>query len=337
MKLIIDAMSGDNAPEALVSGCVMAAKEFGQEYVLVGKEDIIRDLLKKENAEDLPITVRNADEVVDMHDDPARVLRRKKDSSMAVAFRMLADGEGDALVSAGNTGAQLSGATLIVKRIRGIRRAALPTLLPTKTGKVLLIDSGANVECTPEYLLQFAFMGSFYMQKVVGVEKPRVGLINNGTEDSKGDSLRKETYALLKQAGDEGRIHFVGNVEGNDIMLGGCDVAVTDGFTGNVVLKTIEGAAKFLGSGIKKVFLTSLRTKLGYLFVKPQLKGFMALMDSSEIGGAPFLGVSKPVFKAHGSSNARAIRSAIMQAIRYVEGDVVKTIEENIDQMTISY
>lgn len=337
MKLIIDAMSGDNAPEALVSGCVMAAKEFGQEYVLVGKEDIIRDLLKKENAEDLPITVRNADEVVDMHDDPARVLRRKKDSSMAVAFRMLADGEGDALVSAGNTGAQLSGATLIVKRIRGIRRAALPTLLPTKTGKVLLIDSGANVECTPEYLLQFAFMGSFYMQKVVGVEKPRVGLINNGTEDSKGDSLRKEAYALLKQAGDEGRIHFVGNVEGNDIMLGGCDVAVTDGFTGNVVLKTIEGAAKFLGSGIKKVFLTSLRTKLGYLFVKPQLKGFMALMDSSEIGGAPFLGVSKPVFKAHGSSNARAIRSAIMQAIRYVEGDVVKTIEENIDQMTISY
>lgn len=337
MKLIIDAMSGDNAPEALVSGCVMAAKEFGQEYVLVGKENIIRDLLKKENAEDLPITVRNADEVVDMHDDPARVLRRKKDSSMAVAFRMLADGEGDALVSAGNTGAQLSGATLIVKRIRGIRRAALPTLLPTKTGKVLLIDSGANVECTPEYLLQFAFMGSFYMQKVAGVEKPRVGLINNGTEDSKGDSLRKEAYVLLKQAGDEGRIHFVGNVEGNDIMLGGCDVAVTDGFTGNVVLKTIEGAAKFLGSGIKKVFLTSLRTKLGYLFVKPQLKGFMALMDSSEIGGAPFLGVSKPVFKAHGSSNARAIRSAIMQAIRYVEGDVVKTIEENIDQMTISY
>ena len=337
MKLIIDAMSGDNAPEALVSGCVMAAKEFGQEYVLVGKEDIIRDLLKKEKAEGLPITVRNATEVVDMHDDPARVLRRKKDSSMAVAFRMLADGEGDALVSAGNTGAQLSGATLIVKRIRGIRRAALPTLLPTKTGKVLLIDSGANVECTPEYLLQFAFMGSFYMQKVVGVEKPRVGLINNGTEDSKGDPLRKETYALLKKAGDEGRIHFVGNVEGNDIMLGACDVAVTDGFTGNVVLKTIEGAAKFLGSGIKKVFLTNVRTKLGYLFVKPQLKGFMALMDSNEIGGAPLLGVSKPVFKAHGSSNARAIRSAIMQAIRYVEGDVVKTIEENIDQMTISY
>lgn len=337
MKLIIDAMSGDNAPEALVSGCVMAAKEFGQEYVLVGKEDIIRDLLKKEKAEGLPITVRNAEEVVDMHDDPARVLRRKKDSSMAVAFRMLADGEGDALVSAGNTGAQLSGATLIVKRIRGIRRAALPTLLPTKTGKVLLIDSGANVECTPEYLLQFAFMGSFYMQKVVGVANPRVGLINNGTEDSKGDPLRKEAYAMLKKAGDEGRINFVGNVEGNDIMLGGCDVAVTDGFTGNVVLKTIEGAAKFLGSGIKKVFLTSLRTKLGYLFVKPQLKGFMALMDSSEIGGAPFLGVSKPVFKAHGSSNARAIRSAIMQAIRYVEGDVVKTIEENIEQMTISY
>lgn len=335
MKLIIDAMSGDNAPQALVSGCVMAAKEFGQEYVLVGQEDILRDLLNKEGAENLPITIRNATEVVDMHDDPARVLRRKKDSSMAVAFRMLAEGEGDALVSAGNTGAQLSGATLIVKRIRGIRRAALPTLLPTKTGKVLLIDSGANTECTPEYLLQFAFMGSFYMQKVVGVDKPRVGLINNGAEDTKGDPLRKEAYALLKQAGDEGRIHFVGNVEGSDIMLGTCDVAVTDGFTGNVVLKTIEGAAKFLGSGIKKVFLTNTRTKLGYLFVKPQLKSFMAVMDSSEVGGAPFLGVSKPVFKAHGSSDARAIRSAVMQAIRYVEGDVVKTIQENIDQMTI--
>jgi glycerol-3-phosphate acyltransferase PlsX len=200
---------------------------------------------------------------------------------------------------------------------------------------VLLIDSGANTECTPEYLLQFAFMGSFYMQKVVGLEKPRVGLINNGTEDTKGDPLRKEAYALLKKAGDEGRIHFVGNVEGSDIMLGTCDVAVTDGFTGNVVLKTIEGAAKFLGSGIKKVFLTNVRTKLGYLLVKPQLKSFMQVMDSSEVGGAPFLGVSKPVFKAHGASDARAIRSAIMQAIRYVEGDVVKTIEENIDQMTL--
>lgn len=335
MKLIIDAMSGDNAPEALVSGCVMAAKEFGHEYVLVGKEDVIHKLLKQENAENLPIAVRNATEVVDMHDDPARVLRRKKDSSMAVAFQMLANGEGDAMISAGNTGAQLSGATLIVKRIRGIRRAALPTLLPCKTGKVLLIDSGANVECTPEYLLQFAFMGSFYMRQVVGVENPRVGLINNGTEDTKGDPLRKEAYAMLKQAGEEGRINFVGNVEGSDIMGGGCDVAVTDGFTGNVVLKTIEGAAKFLGSGIKSVFLTSLKTKLGYLFVRPQLKSFMSVMDSSEVGGAPFLGVSKPVFKAHGGSNARAIRSAVQQAIRYVDGGVVEMIQENVERMTL--
>ncbi len=335
MKLIIDAMSGDNAPQALVSGCVMAAKEFGHEYVLVGQETVIRELLNKEGAENLPITVRNATEVVDMHDDPARVLRRKKDSSMAVAFQMLADGEGDAMVSAGNTGAQLSGATLMVKRIRGIRRAALPTLLPSKSGKVLLIDSGANVECTPEYLLQFAFMGSFYMRQVVGVKKPRVGLLNNGTEDTKGDALRKEAYALLKQAGEQGRIAFVGNVEGSDIMMGGCDVAVTDGFTGNVVLKTIEGAAKFLGKGIKQVFLTSAKTKLGYLFVRKQLKSFMAVMDSSEVGGAPFLGVSKPVFKAHGGSDARAIRSAVKQAILYVEGDVIEMIEQNIDQMTL--
>lgn len=335
MKLIIDAMSGDNAPEALVSGCVMAAKEFGHEYVMVGKEDVIHKLLKQENAENLPITVRNATEVVDMHDDPARVLRRKKDSSMAVAFQMLANGEGDAMISAGNTGAQLSGATLIVKRIRGIRRAALPTLLPCKTGKVLLIDSGANVECTPEYLLQFAFMGSFYMRQVVGVKNPRVGLINNGTEDTKGDPLRKEAYAMLKQAGEEGRINFVGNVEGSDIMGGGCDVAVTDGFTGNVVLKTIEGAAKFLGSGIKSVFLTGMKTKLGYLLVRSPLKSFMSVMDSSEVGGAPFLGVSKPVFKAHGGSNARAIRSAVQQAIRYVDGGVVEMIQENVERMTL--
>ncbi len=336
MKIIIDAMSGDNAPQALVSGCVAAAKEFGQEYVLVGQEEIIRDLLKKEGAEDLPITVRHATEIVDMHDDPARVLRRKKDSSMAVAFNMLKDGEGDAMVSAGNTGAQLSGATLIVKRIRGIRRAALPTLLPRKGGeKVLLIDSGANVECTGEYLLQFAFMGSFYMQKVVGVESPRVGLVNNGTEDTKGDALRKEAYELLKKAGEEGRINFVGNVEGSDVMKGGCDVAVTDGFTGNVILKTVEGVATFMGSEIKHMFLRNLKTKLAYLLLKPALRDFMKLMDASEVGGAPFLGVSKPVFKAHGGSDARAIRSAVMQAIAYTEGNVVQVIEENVEEMTV--
>ena len=200
MKIIIDAMSGDNAPQAQVSGCVQAAKEFGQEYILVGQEAVLRDLLAKEQAENLPITIHDAQEIIDMHDDPATAVRRKKDASMSVALRMIKDGEADAMISAGNTGALLSGATLVTKRIRGIRRAALPTQLPCKGGHVLLIDSGANVECTEEYLLQFAFMGSFYMEKVMGVKNPRVGLVNNGAEDTKGDPLRKAAYDVLKAA-----------------------------------------------------------------------------------------------------------------------------------------
>lgn len=335
MKLIIDAMSGDNAPEAIVSGCVMAAREFGQEYVLVGKGDVIRDLLKKENAEDLPISIHPAADVIDMHDDPATAVRRKKDSSMSAALYLLRDGGGDAVISAGNTGALLSGATLVNKRIKGIRRAALPTALPCKGGRVLLLDSGANAECTPEYLLQFAYMGSFYMEKVMGVKNPRVGLVNNGAEDTKGDTLRKETYQMLQQAAAEGRINFVGNVEGSDVPKGACDVAVADGFTGNVMLKTVEGVASFLMGELKSMFLQSTRTKLAYLLLKPAMGGLKKMMSASEVGGAPFLGISKPVFKAHGSSDARAIRSAVKQAMAYVDADVVSEIERNIDHMTL--
>lgn len=335
MKLIIDAMSGDNAPEAIVSGCVMAAREFGQEYVLVGREDVIRDLLKKENAEDLPISIHPAADVIDMHDDPATAVRRKKDSSMSAALYLLRDGGGDAVISAGNTGALLSGATLVNKRIKGIRRAALPTALPCKGGRVLLLDSGANAECTPEYLLQFAYMGSFYMEKVMGVKNPRVGLVNNGAEDTKGDTLRKETYQMLQQAAAEGRINFVGNVEGSDVPKGACDVAVADGFTGNVMLKTVEGVASFLMGELKSMFLQSTRTKLAYLLLKPAMGGLKKMMSASEVGGAPFLGISKPVFKAHGSSDARAIRSAVKQAMAYVNADVVSEIERNMDHMTL--
>lgn len=335
MKIIIDAMSGDNAPEAIVSGCVMAAREFGQEYILVGKEAVIRELLAKEKAEALPISIQNADDVIDMHDDPATAVRRKKEASMSVALRMLKNGEGDALVSAGNTGALLSGATLVTKRIRGIRRAALPTQLPCKGGHVLLLDSGANAECTPEYLMQFAYMGSFYAEKVMGIKKPRIGLVNNGAEDTKGDTLRKETYAMLKAAGEEGRINFVGNVEGSDVPKGACDVAVTDGFTGNIMLKTVEGVAGFLMGELKHMFMTNTRTKLSYLLLKPAMGGLKKLLSSSEVGGAPFLGISKPVFKAHGSSDARAIRSAVKQAMAYVEADVTGEIERNMDYMTL--
>lgn len=335
MKLIIDAMSGDNAPEAIVSGCVMAAREFGQEYILVGKEEVIRDLLKKENAGDLPISIHPAADVIDMHDDPATAVRRKKDSSMSAALYLLRDGAGDAVISAGNTGALLSGATLVDKRIKGIRRAALPTALPCRGGRVLLLDSGANAECTPEYLLQFAYMGSFYMEKVMGVKNPRVGLVNNGAEDTKGDTLRKETYQMLKQAAADGRINFVGNVEGSDVPKGACDVAVTDGFTGNVMLKTVEGVAGFLMGELKQIFLRNTRTKLAYLLLKPAMGGLKKLLSASEVGGAPFLGISRPVFKAHGSSDARAIRSAVKQAMAYVDADVVGEITRNIDHMTL--
>ena len=335
MKLIIDAMSGDNAPKAIVSGCVMAAREFGQEYILVGKEAVIKELLAKEKAEDLPISIRNAEDVIDMHDDPATAVRRKKDSSMSVALRMVRDGEGDAMISAGNTGALLSGATLVTKRIRGIRRAALPTQLPCKGGRVLLLDSGANAECTPEYLLQFAYMGSFYAEKVMGIKKPRVGLVNNGAEDTKGDTLRKETYAVLQAASEAGRINFVGNVEGSDVPKGACDVAVTDGFTGNVMLKTVEGVAGFLMGELKNMFRTKTRTKLAYLLLTPAMGGLKKMMSSSEVGGAPFLGIARPVFKAHGSSDARAIRSAVKQAMAYVEADVVGEIENSIEYMAL--
>ena len=335
MKIIIDAMSGDNAPEAIVSGCVQAAREFGEEYILVGKEDVIRDLLTKENGTDLPITIVHADDVIDMHDDPATAVRRKKEASMSVALRLMHEGAGDAMISAGNTGALLSGATLVVKRIKGIRRAALPPLMPCKGGHVVLVDAGANAECTPEYLLQFAYMGSFYMEKVRGVSKPRIGLVNNGTEDTKGDTLRKETYQLLKQADEAGRIHFIGNVEGSDVPKGVCDVAVTDGFTGNVMLKTVEGVASFLMGELKNVFTTNLRTKMAYLLVKPAMRGMKKLLSSNEVGGAPFLGITKPVFKAHGSSDARAIRSAVQQAIAFVKADVVGEIERNIENMTL--
>lgn len=251
MKIAVDAMGGDNAPEAVVCGAVRAAQNYHEEIILVGQEDKIREVLKAHNAENTPgITILHAPDLVDMHDDPATVLRAKPQSSMAVALNLVKKGEADAIVSAGSTGALLSGATLFCKRIKGVRRGAVAPVMPCKGGQVLLIDAGANTECTPEYLLQFGVMGSLYMQKIKGIANPRVGLVNNGSEDSKGDPLRKEAYALLKAAGEAGHINFVGNVEGRDVPLGACDVAVCDGFAGNVMLKTIEGVAKFMAGAI---------------------------------------------------------------------------------------
>ena len=336
MKIIIDAMGGDNAPRAVVQGAADAQKEFGVDIVLVGREADVNACLAECGAVGNPgISVVNAEEVIDMHDDPATAVRRKKNSSMAVALNLLRDGAGDAVISAGSTGALLTGATLTVKRIKGIRRAAFAPVIPNGDKGVVLIDCGANVECTPEYLLQFGYMGSFYSQKILGCKNPRVGLLNNGSEDSKGTELCKAAYALLKEASKTGRLNFIGNVEGGDVFSGSVDVIVTDGFSGNVLLKSMEGTAKFLMKNIKSRLMGSLRTKLGALLIKKDLYGLKKMMDVSEVGGTPFIGITKPVIKAHGSSDARAIRSAVKQAIAFVDAGVTEEIEKNIDYMKL--
>ena len=336
MKIILDAMGGDNAPQAVVKGAVDAQAEFGVDIILVGRKSDVNACLKDCGAENNPrIRVVNADEVIDMHDDPAHAVRRKKNSSMTVALNLLHDGEGDAAISAGSTGALLTGATLLVKRIRGIRRAAMAPVLPNGGKGAVLIDCGANVECTPEYLLQFAFMGSYYSHNILGCESPRVGLLNNGSEDTKGTELCKEAYTLLKAAGDEGRLDFIGNVEGTDVFSGKVDVIVTDGYTGNILLKSIEGTAKFLMKNIKGILMKSLKTKLGALLIKKDLGALKKLFDVSEVGGTAFIGITKPVIKAHGSSDARAIRSAVRQAIDFTNMGVIEDIERNIEHMML--
>ena len=336
MKIIIDAMGGDNAPQAVVQGAVAAQQEFGVDIILTGREEQIRACLAECGAENNSgITVVNADEIIDMHDEPATAVRRKKGSSMAVALNYLRDGEGDAMISAGSTGALLTGATLTVKRIKGIRRAAMAPVVPNGGKGAVLIDCGANVECTPEYLLQFAYMGNFYSHSILGCENPRVGLLSNGTEESKGTELCKAAHALLKQAHDAGRLNFIGNIEGTDVFSGEVDVIVTDGFSGNILLKTIEGTAKFLMKNIKNALMSSLKAKIGALLIKRDLSVVKKLLDASEVGGTAFIGITKPVIKAHGSSDARAIRSAVKQAIAVVNSGVTAEIEKNIAYMSL--
>lgn len=338
MNIIIDAMGGDFAPAEPVKGALRAHKELGCDVTLVGKEDEIRKVLAEEKTE-LPqgVTIVNTTEVVEICDDPSRVCLRKKDSSMAVGLKLVRDGKGDAFISAGSTGALLSGATLLVKRIPGIKRAAVAPVVPTGAGNAVLIDAGANAECTPEYMLQFAFMGSFYAKHVLGRENPRVGLVNIGAEPSKGNDLSKEVYALLKAAGDAGRLNFVGNVEPTSLASpDAADVIVADGFTGNIILKTMEGTANFIVHGLKDLFMTNMRTKAAYLMIKPNMGAFKKLLDSRETGGTAFLGVQSPVFKAHGNSDAFAFFNAFRQAIKFVEAGVNQEIVNNIDYMVVT-
>ena len=333
MRIIIDAMGGDNAPEEIVKGAVRAKRELGVDITLVGIEARVRECLAAEGCNDIDVV--NAAEIVTMEDDPSTAIRRKKDSSMAVALNLLHDGAGDAVVSAGSTGALLTGATLTVKRIRGIRRAALAPVLPAGEHGVMLIDCGANVECTAEYLLQFAFMGSFYARKLMGCEAPRVGLLNVGTEDTKGGTLQHQAFALLKKAGDEGRINFIGNIEGTDVFAGRAEVVVTDGFTGNVLLKTTEGVIKYMMGALKGVFYKSTVNKLAAAVLKGDLKEMKKSMDVNEVGGTALIGISKPVVKAHGASNAACIFAAVRQAIAFADSGLIEDINANIEYMKI--
>lgn len=337
MKIILDAMGGDHAPEAPVLGALQAVKDFDAQIILMGRGPEILDVLKKNGIEDLPdgVQIAHADDVVDMHDDPADAVRKKKNSSMMLGLRMLAEGEGDAFVSAGSTGALLSGATLLVKRVKGVRRAAMGPSIPNKKGgKTVILDCGANAECTPEFLLQFALMGTLYAKKNMGIQNPRIGLLNIGTEDSKGGQLQKDTYALLTKAAEQGLMNFVGNVEARAVPLGEVDVVVCDGFSGNVLLKSIEGTAMFMGSLMKhKIFKRSVYSLIGYLFCRRGVNDVMKMMDYREIGGTPFLGIKKPVIKAHGSSDARAFRNAVKQAMEVAESDISAELEQGLAAM----
>ena len=336
MKIIIDAMGGDHAPEQIVLGALQSAKEFGVQIVLVGRGEEILASMRSHGWDTLPagVEICNAEDVVDMHADPAEVVKQHRGSSMVLGLKMLADGEGDAFISAGNTGALLSAATLVVKRIRGIRRAAFAPVIPIGNGSIL-VDAGANAECTSEFLLQFGCMGSFYAKKAQKKENPRVALLNNGAEDSKGDSLHKEAYRLLQNAADEGLINFIGNVEARDVLNDAADVIVADGFSGNVLLKSVEGTAMYMSGLIKQVFMRNILTKLGYLLCKRGVQDMKKSMDYREVGGSVLIGIGKPVIKAHGSSDARAVRGAVRQAITAVESGFCEDIRANVAAMSM--
>ena len=337
MKIIVDAMGGDNAPQAIVQGALDAHRAHGVDIILVGRAEEVLRAVEACGEKSLPagVEIKDAKEVVEIADDPAMAFKLKPDSSLTVGLNLLKSGAGDAFVSAGSTGALLSGATLVVKRIRGIRRAAMGPLVPTATGRAVLCDCGANAQCTAEYLLQFAYLGSFYAQRVRGIERPKVGLLNIGAEEEKGDDLRHEAYALLQAAAEAGRIHFIGNVEANDAIMGAADVLVADGFTGNVMLKTMEGTGKFLMKELKKAMTAKAVNKLAAGVLKGDLMEMKKLMDPAEVGGTAFLGITRPVIKAHGSSDARAIASAVLRAKEYAESGFIVDVEANIEYMKV--
>lgn len=323
MRVIVDAFGGDNAPLEILKGCAEAEKELGITILLAGNGEIIRKVAAENQIDISNMEIIEAEEVITMEDDATSVVKAKKNSSMAVGMKALAEGKADAFAGAGNSGAMVVGATMIVKRIKGVKRVSFSAVIPKSEGFLMLSDAGANVECRPEMIDQFALMSSVYMKKVMGVENPRVGLANVGTEEHKGGEFQHECYALLKENQD---INFVGNIEAREIPYDAADVVVCDGFTGNIIVKLYEGVAMALMSKIKSVFKKNLKTKLAAAAVLPEMKELKKSMDYNEYGGAPILGASKPVFKIHGSAKAKTVVSALKLTKAYAETNIIDDI-----------
>lgn len=330
MKIAVDAFGGDNAPLSVIRGAHDAAREYGVNIILTGDKDIIEKCAADNKIDLAGIEIRHTDSVFDMHDKPTDILKSKRGTSLGLAMDLVANGEADAFVSAGSTGAIMAGATFIVKRIKGIERPAIGTVIPTMTDrKLLLMDAGANAECRPEMLRQFGIMASLYLENVEGIKDPEIGLLNIGTEDTKGGPLQIEAYKLLK----ESPVNFVGNIEARELPAGVCDAVISDGFTGNVVLKLYEGVASNMMKLIKRTLMSTFRSKIAALLAKKSLYSLKDKMNYDDIGGAPLLGVKKPVIKAHGSSNADAIKNAIRQAKICAENDVAGKISADLQKI----
>ena len=338
MVILLDAMGGDNAPDANIKGAVKAINQIEAEVVLIGNENIINKKIKefygKDSVSEISsrLKIHNTTETIEMEDIPTHAIKNKKDSSMVVGFNMLKEGKGDVFISAGNSGALLTGATLLVGRIKGVDRPALAGILPSYKSRLVLMDCGANTNCKPINLLQFAQMASIYLETTIGVKNPKVGLLNIGTEETKGNELMKESYQLLKTRAQELNINFIGNVEGRDAFTGNVDIVVTDGFTGNIFLKAIEGLGKFVKRTLSESLKRNLLSKIAAIPSLPAINRFAKTVDYKEYGGALFLGVKKPVVKAHGSSDEKLFEFTIKQAEQFVKNKAVEKLTEEFSK-----
>ena len=329
IKVALDAFGGDNAPDEVIKGAAQAVKEYGAEVILCGDEKQVNERIRALGVDTKGITVKHAEGIIRIEDNPTDIRKAKLNSSMGVAFQLVKNGEADAFISAGSTAALVVGGTTIIGRIKGIKRPSLAPIIPSPESSYILLDGGANVECRPEMLQQFGIMGSVYMEKIMHRQRPKVGLLNVGTEEEKGRELEQQAREMLLAA----PVNFIGNIEGREAALGGCDVLVTDGFTGNVYLKTIEGMGKFMKIALKGLFFRNIGTKMAALITKKGINQLSKQMDYREVGGSPLLGTSKPVIKAHGSSDALAFKNAIRQAKEFIENNVIEEITAALDKV----